>query len=239
MPQETTKCIAVTIKVSVLKKEFPLIEIDSITEVLDHLDGLSVIVFDLDDTLYSEKMYVRSGYKAIAYLLQNVPNAEERLWDFFQQKKTAINELLLEEKIYSRELEKKCVEAYRNNTPTLCLYPQVYETLSVIRGKKKLLGMITDGRPAGQRAKIKALGIEEMFDEIIITDELGGLEMRKPSPVAFETMRNRLSQKVEHDIPFKDMCYVGDNIHKDFKAPTQLGMQTFFFHNPDGLYYSF
>ena len=232
------KYIAVTIKVSVSKKEFPLIEINSITEVLDHLDGLSVFVFDLDDTLYSEKMYVRSGYKAIANLLQNVSNAEERLWNFFQQKKTAINELLLEEKIYSKELEKKCVEVYRNNTPTLCLYPHVSETLSVIREKKKLLGLITDGRPAGQRAKIKALGIEDLFDEVIITDELGGINMRKPSPVAFEDMQKRLSQKEKRSIPFKEMCYVGDNIHKDFIAPAQLGMKAFFFNNPDSLYYS-
>lgn len=98
--------------------------------------------------------------------------------------------------------------------------------------------MITDGRPNGQRAKIKALGIGDLFDKIIITDELGGIEYRKPSPVAFELMQKELSIDTLNPIPFNKMCYVGDNIHKDFIAPVQLGMQTFFFNNPDGLYYS-
>lgn len=37
------------------------------------------------------------------------------------------------------------------------------------------LGLITDGRPEGQKAKIKALRLGKYFDEIIITDELVGL----------------------------------------------------------------
>ena len=214
-----------------------MIEITDIAEITKHLDGLSVIIFDLDDTLYGEKLYVRSGYKAIARLLQNVPNAEERLWRFFQEKKVAINELLLEENIYSKELEKQCVEAYRNNQPELTLYPNVLESLRYIKGKK-FLGMITDGRPNGQHAKINALGISSFFDEIIITDELGGTEYRKPSPLAFEVMRDRISTKAGRPIPFSEMCYVGDNINKDFIAPIQLGMQAFYFNNPDGLYYA-
>ena len=231
------KFTAVSIKVFASKKELVLIEITDIAEIKGHLDGLSAVIFDLDDTLYSEKMYVRSGYKAIAQLLHDVPDAEERLWHFFQEKKIAINELLWEEKIYSKELEKKCVETYRNNLPELTLYPNVIETLQYIKGKK-FLGMITDGRPKGQRAKIDALEISSYFDEIIITDELGGIEYRKPSLVAFELMRDRLSRKAGRLIPFSEMCYIGDNINKDFIAPIQLGMQTYFYNNPDGLYFA-
>ena len=32
------------------------------------------------------------------------------------------------------------------------------------------------------------------------------------------------------------MCYIGDNIHKDFIAPEMLGMEWIWFRNPDGLY---
>lgn len=215
-----------------------MIEILNIAGILDHINGLSAVIFDLDDTLYSEKMYIRSGYRAIAQILPDVDNAEERLWSFFLQKRVAINELLFEEKIYSKELEKKCVEAYRHNTPELSLYPQVIETIAALREKNVSIGMITDGRPEGQKAKIKALKIENMFDKIIITDELGGIEYRKPSPVSFIRMQKELSQKASRCIPFNEMCYIGDNIHKDFIAPDQLGMKTFFFRNPDGLYYT-
>lgn len=232
------KCTVVSIKAFALKREAALLEIQNISDIVNYIDELSAVIFDLDDTLYSEKMYVRSGFRAIAQMLPDIQNVEERLWTFFQQKKIAINELLIEENLFSKELEMKCLEAYRNNTPILTLYPDVKETLSAIKNKKKFLGMITDGRPNGQRAKINALGIEGLFDKIIITDELGGIEYRKPSPAAFELMQKELSLKMSNSVPFNRMCYVGDNVNKDFIAPVQLGMQTFFFHNPDGLYYS-
>ena len=43
-----------------------MFEITSITDTKKHIQGLKAIVFDLDDTLYSEKEYVRSGFRAIA-----------------------------------------------------------------------------------------------------------------------------------------------------------------------------
>ena len=41
-----------------------MLTITNILEVEQHLDGIVGVIFDLDDTLYSEKQYVRSGYKA-------------------------------------------------------------------------------------------------------------------------------------------------------------------------------
>ena len=94
----------------------------------------------------------------------------------------------------------------------------------------KKIGLITDGRPEGQRNKLYALNIYNLLDEIIITDELGGIEYRKPNETAFRLMSQRLH------IPFNQMVYVGDNPTKDFVAPERLGMQTIFFKNPNGLY---
>ena len=102
--------------------------------------------------------------------------------------------------------------------------------LKTLRKQGYLLGVITDGRPEGQRAKIKALGLEAMVDHIIVTDEFGGVEYRKPNPIAFEKMRERFGTE------YSKMCYVGDNVNKDFVAPQQLGMRSIWFKNPDGLY---
>ena len=40
-----------------------MLEISDILEVRKHIEGLKAVIFDLDDTLYSEKEYVRSGYR--------------------------------------------------------------------------------------------------------------------------------------------------------------------------------
>ena len=207
-----------------------MIEIQKITDIKQHISGLKAIVFDLDDTLYSEKEYVKSGYAVVAQLLPNVENAEDKLWKAFEEKKAAIDDVLRSENIYSEELKKKCLEAYRFHRPNIHLYAGASEMLTRLRKKGFLIGIITDGRPEGQRAKIKALGLDELVDSIIVTDELGGAEYRKPNKVAFVKMCEMLGVKYE------EMCYIGDNINKDFVAPEMIGMKCIFLKNKDGIY---
>lgn len=207
-----------------------MIEILDILEVRNHIEGLKAVIFDMDDTLYGEKEYVRSGYKKIAQILPQVENAAEKLWTLFEEKKPAIDELLKQEGIDNEEVKKQCLHAYRYQEPEIHLYPGVENLLRELRGQGYLLGVITDGRPEGQRAKIKALGLEKLVDHIAVTDEFGGIEYRKPNPIAFKTMKETLG------VEYSEMCYIGDNIKKDFIAPQQLGMKAIWFQNPDGLY---
>ena len=207
-----------------------MLEISDILEVRKHIEGLKAVIFDLDDTLYSEKEYVRSGYGKIAAVIPEVENAAEKLWSLFEEKKPAIDELLKKENIQSEEVKKACLHAYRYQTPDIHLYEGVTEMLSAFRAEGLKLGIITDGRPEGQRAKLQVLGLETMVDEIIVTDEFGGPEFRKPNPRAFETTKERLG------VEYAEMCYVGDNTKKDFIAPKELGMRSIWFKNSDGLY---
>lgn len=208
-----------------------MIEIQRVTDVLQYLDGLEAVIFDLDDTLYGEKEYVRSGYHAIAQILPQVKDATQKLWAAFESKKPAIDEVLLSEGIYTEDLKQRCLEVYRYHQPDIQLYEGVLPMLKTLRGEGYLLGIITDGRPEGQRVKLQALGLEHAVDHVIITDELGGVEYRKPNDTSFVRMRERLG------VSFSEMCYVGDNMKKDFAAPEKLGMRSIWFRNLDGLYF--
>lgn len=214
-----------------LDEEFSLIEITEITEVMNYIEDLSAVVFDLDDTLYSEKEYVRSGYKAVAEILPRVAAAEEKLWRAFEGKKPAIDAVLKDEGIYSEELKERCLSIYRNHRPDIHLYPGVVDMLNEIRIRGLKIGIITDGRPEGQQKKLDVLGLDALVDEIIITDELGGPEYRKPCGKAFHLMRDMIGNG-----GYSTMCYVGDNIEKDFIAPKEFGMRCIWFRNKDGLY---
>lgn len=207
-----------------------MITINNITDVMNYLDGIKVVVFDLDDTLYSEKEYVRSGYHEIAKILPFIKNVEDKLWNFFENKKSAIDELLISENCYSDDLKNKCLETYRNQEPSLHLYPGVEDMLIKLRTQGFKLGMITDGRPEGQRAKLKSLDIEKYFDKIIITDELGGIEYRKPNSLSYTIMKDFFN------CDYKVMIYVGDNLRKDFISPQNFGMKYIWIHNNNGLY---
>lgn len=187
------------------------------------------VIFDLDDTLYSEKEYVKSGYKKIAEYIGH-QEAEEKLWNYFLEGKPAIDAYLKE--IGAENKKAECLDIYRSQMPEINLYHGVAELFQSLKENDIKVGIITDGRPEGQRNKIKALGLEELVDDIIITDELGGIQFRKPNDISFRIMQCRWR------IPFEQMVYIGDNLVKDFQAPRQLGMQGIYYKNRDGIYYS-
>ncbi len=203
-----------------------MITIDNLIDVKKYVNNLKVILFDLDDTLFNEIDYVKSGFKQIASNYPNISDMYEKLFDAFSKGKKAIdyvleNEGMLEEK-------EKCLEIYRNQIPTISLSEEVVSLLNELKDKR--LGIITDGRLEGQKAKIEALGLSKYFEKIIITDELGGKEFRKPNEKAFILMKEHF------DCEYSEMVYVGDNITKDFIAPIKLGMNAIYYKNKKGLY---
>ena len=192
-----------------------------ITEGKGQIKG---VIFDLDDTLYSEKEYVKSGYKAVSDYLGG--GYEEKLWGFFKAGKPAIDELLKE---LCRESEKaEVLKVYRSHKPDIHLYLGVAGMIAALKARGIKVGIITDGRPEGQRNKLEALGLD--IDDVIITDELGGVQFRKPCDIAFRIMITRWRLNPA------DVVYVGDNPIKDFQAPQQLGMRSLWFRNADGIY---
>ncbi|MDO4499708.1 MAG: HAD-IA family hydrolase [Erysipelotrichaceae bacterium] len=187
------------------------------------------VIFDLDDTLYSEKQYIKSGYKKIAEYLGK-PEAAEMLWAYFEKGVPAIDVYLTE----IGEINKKeaCVKIYREQNPDIHLYDSVIELINDLREKHIKIGIITDGRPEGQKAKLKALGLYELVDDVIITDELGGIQFRKPCDIAYRIMCTKWK------LPYEEVIYIGDNMKKDFQACKQLGMHWKCFENVDGIYYT-
>lgn len=188
-------------------------------------ENLRGVIFDLDDTLYSEKEYVKSGYRAVAQHLGDIRLAD-RMWQFFEEGKPAISALLSE--VSGDEAE--CLAIYRSHTPNIHLYDGAKKLLEDLRQQGIRTGIITDGRPEGQRNKIKVLGLEDLVDDIIVTDELGGEMFRKPCDIAFRILQRKWR------LPFGAMAYIGDNPAKDFHAPIQLGMLPIWVKNEDGLY---
>lgn len=191
-----------------------LITIDKITDVEKYLDGIEAVIFDLDDTLYPEKEYVRSGFKRISEHFK-IPSLETELWQAFESGSKPIDEVFSAHGIMN--LKDEALHIYRFQRPDIHLFDGVAEMLERLHKSYKL-GIITDGRPEGQHAKIDVLSLEDKVDKIIITDELGGIEYRKPNTMAFILMQKELG------IPFKKMVYVGDNPQKDFQGPESLGM---------------
>ena len=189
---------------------------------------LKAVVFDLDDTLYSEKEYVRSGFAAVADYLKE-PHAAHQLWDYFSKGEKAIDCYLSD--LNKLEEKDNCLDIYRKHFPKLVIYPDMQERIRKYREEGMKLGIITDGRVEGQKNKISALQLEELMDEIIITDALGGEQFRKPCDIAFRILLTKWR------IAPSEMLYIGDNPAKDFQACRQLGIRYEWKKNQDGVHW--
>ena len=192
-------------------------------------------LFDLDDTLYPEREYVRSGFRAVAvWADQNlgIPMGRgfaelESLFDGGER--AATFELWLSNNGFNPDAwSASFVEVFRSHFPLLSPYPEVRRVLRSL-SRTRPLGLVSDGRLEAQQRKIDALGISSYFSCIVLTDQWGR-DSWKPSPRGFEEALARLG------IEPSQAAYVGDNPRKDFVAPKRLGMKTIRVRRQDGLY---
>ncbi len=177
---------------------------------------VKAVIFDLDDTLISERQYIESGYRHISKVLSKKLNKnEDELYQLLlnlldESPKNVFNRLFDKLEIaYTKDSIIELVNEYRNHFPNIEFFPDVLPCLKKLRERGIKIGIITDGYANAQRQKLKAVKAYDYFDEIIITDALGR-EYWKPHPKAFEMMKERLNVK------FDEMVYVGDNPEKDF-----------------------
>ena len=197
---------------------------------------ITTVVFDLDDTLYDEIEYCKSGLDAVAEFLANRSESTSAnsttvqadtkriygvLWEQFNtgnRTKTfnaALDELDIS---YDDELILQLIEVYRRHKPKITLPPDSRDVLHEL-STKYTLALLTDGFLPGQQFKVQALGIEKYFKFIIYTEQLGR-EFWKPSPVGFKKILQGLEARPENTV------YIADNEKKDFIAPNKLGFAT-------------
>jgi putative hydrolase of the HAD superfamily len=156
---------------------------------------IKAIIFDLDDTLISEKQYIESGFSYIAKILSIKHKISEKalysdmLKIFNENSRNVFNRLLDKYDInYSNEDILNFVNLYRTHNPEIQFCSDVIPLITFLKEKNIKTGIITDGNAESQRKKLKVLNAYEIFDKIIITDEYGK-EYWKPHPKAFEDIR--------------------------------------------------
>ncbi|MBS3734310.1 MAG: HAD family hydrolase [Phycisphaerae bacterium] len=189
---------------------------------------IHVVVFDLDDTLYPERQYVRSGYGAAAAALarQRGESESPRRWanwlwkrflggqtqDAFGALSAAFGLQLTQEQIA------ELVNVYRSHQPAIRPWADMVELLGRLRSRHAL-GLLSDGYLPGQQRKLDALKLGRFFDAIVFTEALGR-DAWKPAKAGFERIASLL------DTAHGRCAYVADNPAKDFLAPNELGWRT-------------
>lgn len=185
------------------------------------------VLFDLDDTLYPEADFVRSGFQAVAARVseqwglpvERARLALERALDQHGRGRTidhALTELGLP---VNPELVAGLVRVYREHVPTLSLHPDAARALERLTARSIPMGLVTDGDPTVQRRKVDALGLNSVFKSLVYTWGRGP-EFQKPHPSGFLEALQRLG------VAPGDAVYIGDNPTKDFQGARHVGLLT-------------
>lgn len=127
-------------------------------------------------------------------------------------------------------LDTGCVEAFNAAYQlalgdTVCFCPNALETLHACKGRM-LQCAVTNGTAVAQKKKLAASGLDQIFDYIFISDEIG---IDKPNLAFFDAVW----QKIGAFDP-KEVLIVGDSLTSDIRGGNNAGIQTCWY-NPKGL----
>lgn len=182
------------------------------------MSNKSVVIFDLDDTLYYEIDYLKSAYKEISKLLCKEVSVDyyviyKEMLEFYDEGLDVFKSVI---KKYCSSFKKEdLLNIYRIHKPNLKLPQDRIDVLNKLKTEHVNMGLLTDGRGHQQRNKIHALQLNNWFSEIIISEEFGS---EKP---------NVKNYKYFEDVFGKGhFFYVGDNLNKDFVTPNSMGWTT-------------
>ena len=189
-----------------------------------------VVVFDLDDTLYDEIEFVKSGFQEIDNYLKNSfgnKNYYNFMWQLFLKNGSGkIFDYLIEEFKLNIDIQ-KLIEIYRFHRPNISLPISSKKILENLY-KNVDISLITDGHYITQQNKFQVLGLEKYIEFPIFTDFYN---TKKPDLKPFKIVMEKF--------PNKRYIYIADNPKKDFIAPKKLGWKTIRFKNSKGIYKEF
>ncbi|WP_134702554.1 HAD family hydrolase [Ammoniphilus sp. YIM 78166] len=195
---------------------------------------IQAVVFDMDDTLYSEYEYVLSGYKAVHTWIEQ----RRGITNFYAE---AVNVMRSGEKryVFNKTLErlgvdyddifiKDMIDHYRSHKPQIHLFDDAEWVLQQLDTTVKI-GLISDGFYVAQENKVQALGLRKRIDSIILTDQWGK-DNWKPSERPYHQVSKDLG------IPHHSCVYIGDNVSKDFVTAKKIGWTTVHINRKYGVY---
>ena len=181
------------------------------------------VAFDLDDTLFAQAEWLDGAWSAVAAAAPaglSSPAFEAALREI-------ASEGSARGRIIDRALESvgrsdldvaPLIAVFRSHAPRrLEPFVGVADALDALAARVPL-GLISDGDPLIQRAKLRALGLDHMFAAPVWSDELGRRH-RKPDPAPFRVALSRMG------VEAAEAVYVGDRPDKDVAGAVGVGMR--------------
>ncbi|HVT78605.1 MAG TPA: HAD family hydrolase [Acidimicrobiales bacterium] len=185
---------------------------------------IGAIVFDLDDTLYDQQHWLAGAWRAVARAAaqQGLPEDSVHAALVAVAAEGSDRGRIIERALETIKAEAVdipvLVDAFRTHTGVVSPFAGVRAGLAELRHRLPI-GLVSDGDPAIQRAKLAALGLDDAFDAVVWSDELGGRAFRKPHSAPFARVLELLGAAGAATV------FVGDRPDKDGLGAARAGMR--------------
>ncbi|PFS59504.1 2-haloalkanoic acid dehalogenase [Bacillus cereus] len=195
--------------------------------------GYKAMLFDLDDTLLDrdkavdnlfllvlEKCYEDVSDTVKNNMLQKFKEYDKR--EYGISDKTIVIESLFDEFAPKYRLPRKYIQDFWNENFPKC-FSIAQNTIHFLNHIKKhfKVGIITNGSTQRQKAKIINTNLNNYFDTIIISEEVG---LSKPDKRIFELALSKLNAQPENTL------FVGDDLEKDIAGPQNANIKGVWFN---------
>ncbi len=185
---------------------------------------MKAIAIDLDDTLFSETQYVKSGFMAVTEAIATLNDDldfdaifNQIMYQFFKYGRTGAFNRTMSHFGTNRPDISELINVYRKHEPSIQLYHNVDKALKKLRNRFKL-AIVTDGLASVQKKKVAALGLDSLVDSVVYCMEHNA---PKPSVVPYEFAAKEMA------VDISDMVVVGDDPYADMLAAAKLGIPSY------------
>lgn len=195
----------------------------------------SLVIFDADGTIFDydaaertalEEVCVRSGIPFTEELHKRYREINSQVWLAFEKGEISLSRLRTQRfrDLFSSREETSTIDFGELSTTYLealgnagHLIPGAREMLERLAGHYRL-ALLTNGIREVQRSRLDRAGLSDMFDPIIISDEVG---CKKPDREIFSILLDRAGN------PDPSACLmIGDNLSSDILGGIRSGIDT-------------
>jgi len=187
---------------------------------------IKAVLFDIDNVLYNSSYQVEMARRAAVEAMIKVANwnitveeGMEKLEEIVKRYGSNFNkhyDMLMGNRKDKHKVVAAGIVAYHNTKRVyLKPYDDTIPTLTRLKSSGYKIGVITDGLSVKQWEKLVRLGLQDMFDVVLVSEEAG---VEKPDPLIFEKACEEL------EVLCEDCVYVGDRLDTDIIGANKAGM---------------
>ncbi|MBY5947295.1 HAD family hydrolase [Photobacterium rosenbergii] len=181
---------------------------------------ISLVIFDLDDTLYPEKAYFSAAFDRFEQCYGYQSGCLNQAFGRIDRKlsRDILKDTLLKADIYSQQNHDKLFECYRSVDVKLELPLETLHVLERLKRSGCSVALLTNGVVVVQQNKVNCLGIERWCDAVFYARN-NALGIEKPDPRCFTQVLNHFG------VPAEEAIMIGDSAENDYFGAKRAGLK--------------